>query len=161
VYTVFQNLALTGFDESCWISRIRHLIAVNNQYSEIITPRTENEVTDLVYSDREGKLTAILIEAGYLASSSWGGCTPTYHIEVKTTMGNMNYQFFCSQAQFECMESMEFSDGEEDVDDVYLIARVFGLGKAQMGLKLYLNPWKLRRTKQLKFFASVYQVTPL
>lgn len=161
MYTVLQNLALTSFDETCWISRIRHLIAVNNQYSEIITPLTETEITDLVYSDREGELTALLIQAGYLASSSWRGCTPKYHIEVKTTMGSMNYPFFCSQSQFERMETMELSDGEEDADDVYLIARVFGLGRARMGMKLYLDPWKLRRTKQLKFFAGVYHVTPL
>jgi hypothetical protein len=134
---------------------------VNNQYSEIITPLTETEITDLVYSDREGELTALLIQAGYLASSSWRECTPTYHIEVKTTMGSMNYPFFCSQTQFERMESMELSDSEENADDVYLIARVFGLGRARMGMKLYLDPWKLRRRKQLKFFASVYQVTSL
>ena len=134
---------------------------MNNQYSEIITPLTEIEETDLEYSDIEGELTALLIQAGYLASSSWRGCKPKYHIEVKTTMGGMNYPFFCSQAQFEKMESMELSDGEEDADDVYLIVRVFGLGGARMGMKLYLDPWKLRRTKQLKFLASVYQVTPI
>jgi len=142
------------------MSQIRHLIAVNNQYSDIITRLTEIELTDIVYSDREGELTALLIEAGYLASSSWLGCTPKYHIEVKTTMGSMNYPFFCSQKQFERMEDMELSDGGEDADDVYLIARVFGLGRDRMGMKLYLDPWKLRRTK-LKFCANVYQVTVL
>jgi hypothetical protein len=54
---------------------------------------------------------------------------------------------------------MELSDGKKGTDDIYLIARVFGLGRARMGMKLYMDPWKLRRTKQLKFLASVYQVT--
>ena len=155
-----QNLALTSFDESCWMSSIRHLIAVNDQYSEIFTQRFEIEDTDLEYSDTEGELTTLLINANYLASSSWRGCTPKYHIEVKTTMGSMNYPFFCSQKQFEMMEDMELSDGGEAADDVYLIVRVFGLGRDRMGMKLYLDPWKLRRTK-LKFCANVYQVTVL
>ena len=55
---------------------------------------------------------------------------------------------------------MELPDGSAAADDVYLIARVFGLGQERMGMKLYLDPWKLRRKKQLRFSANVYQVTP-
>lgn len=76
-------------------------------------------------------------------------------------MGRMEHPFFCSQAQFDRMESMELSDDDEVADEVYLIARVFGMGKDRMGMKFYLDPWKLRRAKELRFFTRDYQVTPL
>ena len=43
-------------------------------------------------------------------------------------------------------------------DSVYLVARVFGVNQSRMGLKLYLDPWKMRRNHELRFEAQVYSV---
>jgi hypothetical protein len=74
-------------------------------------------------------------------------------------MGDVDNPFFCSQSQFDRMEAMEIPDSDEGADKVYLIARVFGVGRSRMGLKLYLDPWKLRRARKLRFEADVYSVT--
>jgi hypothetical protein len=38
-----------------------------------------------MYEDRDGILTSLFIEKGYLDSETWAGKTPEYYIEVKTT----------------------------------------------------------------------------
>ena len=57
------------------------------------------------------------------------------------------------------MEQMQLPDLGPS-DNVYLIARVFGLGNSKIGLHLYLDPAKLRREERLKFVADKYFVTP-
>jgi len=57
------------------------------------------------------------------------------------------------------MEATELPDDGDAADDVYLIARVFGVGQSRMGLKLYLDPWKMRRKRELRFEAKVYSVS--
>ena len=47
-----------------------------------------------------------------------------------------------------------------DVDAVYLIARVFNLGLAGMGLKLYMDPANLRRKGKVVFRTDQYEVFP-
>lgn len=154
-----ESLELPGFDIGCWQSRIRHLVSVHSQCSNV-TQWVGEDTADIVYADEESQLTNLLIRAGYLAINSWYHRTPTYHIEVKTTMGDVNFPFFCSQGQFERMEEMELSDLDQSSNEVYMIARVFGLGRSRMSLKLYLDPWNLRKTHRLKFDAGVYTVTP-
>jgi hypothetical protein len=117
------------------------------------------ETTDIVYSDAEGALTDLLIRLGYLGSSTWSCRTPTYYIEVKATMGALENPLFCGQRQVDLMEQIQLPDVGPS-KNVYLIARVFGLGSSKMGLHLYLDPAKLRREGRLKFVANKYIVTP-
>ncbi len=58
------------------------------------------EISDLLYEDQSGMLTAHLINAGYLDRHVWAGATPRYLIEVKTTTGNYDDRFFMSSNQF-------------------------------------------------------------
>ena len=116
------------------------------------------ETADIVYHDIDGVLTELLIRQGYLESQLWAGRTPTYYIEVKTTMGAAGNAFFCSHSQFERMEQMQLPDTGH-ADEVYMIARAFGLGGSRMGLRLYIDPATLRRKQELKFVADRYTIT--
>jgi hypothetical protein len=102
----------------------------------------------------------MLIEKGYLRSSIWRGCSPTYYIEVKTTPGSLHTQFYCTQHQYDLMEDMKLSEGIS-ANRIYLIARVYALGNSGMGLKLYLDPATLKRERQLDFRTEKYIITPL
>jgi hypothetical protein len=158
VFTLLEKLALPDFKRQCWQSTIRHLVSVHERYSDL-GQWSGIETSDIVYFDSESTLTDLLIRHGYLTRETWSRRTPTYYIEVKTTMGDVDRPFFCSQPQFDRMEAHELPDDGNGADDIYLIARVFGVGRSQMGLKLYLDPWKMRRNRELKFEAQVYSVT--
>lgn len=43
---------------------------------------------------------------------------------------------------------------------IYVIFRVFNLGRDDIGLKVYLDPESLRLSRQLKFTAFVWSVVP-
>lgn len=158
MFTVLENLAFPNFTRECWRSTIRHLISIHESLSDL-SQWTGAETSDIVYFDRDSTLTGLLIRQGYLARTSWSERTPVYYIEVKATMGDVDRPFFCSQHQFEMMEEKMLPGDGEGANEVYLIARVFGIGGPRMGLKLYLDPWKMRRNRELRFEAPVYSVT--
>jgi len=157
VFTLLNKLTLPNFSRSCWKSNIRHLVSVHEGYSDL-GPWGGTETSDIVYFDSESTLTDLLIRQGYLTTNPWSRQTPTYYIEVKATMEDVDQPFYCSQPQFDRMEAMELPD-DGSANDVYLIARVFGVGRSRMGLKLYLDPWKMRRNRELRFEAKMYSVT--
>ena len=124
-----------------------------------MSPWPGREKTDIVYEDESSVLTSLLIQKGYLHPSTWEGRSPTYYIEVKTTPNEMSHPFFCSQQQYDVMESMQLSF-DSYMQRVYVIARVFRLGGNRMGIKLYVDPASLRSSKELAFNADKYSVTP-
>jgi hypothetical protein len=158
VFELLRNLSLPEFDISCWKSTIRQRVAVHSRYTGLAR-WNGSETADIVYSDAESALTSQLIRLGYLGSSAWSCRTPTYYIEVKATMGALENPLFCSQSQVDRMEQMQLPNPGHS-DNVYLIARVFGLGNSKIGLRLYLDPAKLRSEGKLKFVADKYIVTP-
>ena len=164
MYEWLKTLELPGLSLSNWKSKIRHRVAIHDDYRDM--PRwSGRETADIVYHDSDQRLTPLLVENGYLDDAgahdprSWVERRPTYYIEVKTTPGQLNIPFFCSQDQFDMME-MKQIPADSSTDEVYLIARVFGLGPAGMGLKLYVDPARLRRTGELTFTADKYAVRP-
>jgi hypothetical protein len=158
VFELLRKLSLPEFDTGCWKSTIRQRVAVHSRHTGLARWNGA-ETADIVYSDAESALTSQLIRLGYLGSSAWSRRTPTYYIEVKATMGALENPLFCSQSQVDRMEQMQLPDLDPS-DNVYLIARVFGLGNSKIGLHLYLDPAKLRREGRLKFVADKYIVTP-
>jgi hypothetical protein len=101
----------------------------------------------------------MLIQKGYLERSIWQNSSPTYYIEVKTTLKDLNRPFFCSQTQYELMNDM-ILPGTLDQDEIYLIARVFKLGTGGMGLRLYVDPAGLHIEGELLFKSDGYAVSP-
>lgn len=159
MYEILKSLNLPAFDYSCWQSTIRHRVAVHSRHGNLTRWSGSVETADIVYRDSKSTLTNLLIRQGYLDSSSWSGASPTYYIEVKATMDALENAFFCSQSQFDRMEEMQLPD-DEPSDEVYILARVFGLGRSRMGLRLYFDPATLRMNSELKFMADRYTVTP-
>jgi hypothetical protein len=118
-----------------------------------------SETADIVYDDQQSKLTSLLIQRGYLDASIWANRRPKYYIEVKATTGTLDVPFFVSPNQYHRIEYMMLPIGVA-ADKVYLFARVYNLGHSEMGLKLYLDPARLRLDGVLQFRAEKYMVTP-
>lgn len=141
MFEILKSLGLPLFDLGNWRSTIRHRVAAHDDYKDM--PRWSG--TNNYFHIEE--------LAGLRFASS-----PTYYIEVKTTPGPLDNAFYCSQGQFDRMESMKLQS-DELVNEVYLVARVFNLGASGIGFKLYVDPAGLRRRGQLKFAADKYVVT--
>jgi hypothetical protein len=66
------------------------------------------------------------------------------------------------------MKSMSISSGTAGFGDsndintqrIYVIIRVFNLGKDNMGMRIYVDPEAMRRTGQLEFTAESWSVIP-
>ena len=63
------------------------------------------ETADITYHDRQGTLTDLLIDKGYLTPEVWRDRRPFYFIEVKSTTGPCNTPFFMSKAQVKRVSS--------------------------------------------------------
>ncbi|EFW99767.1 hypothetical protein CMQ_85 [Grosmannia clavigera kw1407] len=139
----------------CWQSSIRHYVAVHPEYSRL-TQWVGQETSDIRYSDAQGKLTAYLIELGYLDASTWQGATPEYFIEVKTTTSSCKTPFFVSSKQYDRMNDVLYGDTSK----VYMIFRVFHLGQQNMGCKIYVDPAAADDCGKLRFTPSTWSVVP-
>ncbi|TGO51966.1 hypothetical protein BOTNAR_0339g00020 [Botryotinia narcissicola] len=161
MFEIMKSLGLPLFDLGNWRSTIRHRVTIHNEYKDM--PRwSGSETSDIVYEDHDKMLTSLLITNNYFNTEELGrlrfASSPTYYIEVKTTPGPLDNAFYCSQGQFDRMESMKLQS-DQIVHEVYLVARVFNLGASGTGYKLYVDPAGLRRKGQLKFTADKYIVT--
>ncbi|TGO31378.1 hypothetical protein BPAE_0001g02500 [Botrytis paeoniae] len=161
MFEIIRSLGLPLFDLGNWRSTIRHRVAVHDDYKDM--PRwSGSETSDIVYEDHDKILTSLLITNNYFHIEELArlrfASSPTYYIEVKTTPGPLDNAFYCSQGQFDRMESMKLQS-DQPVNDVYLVARVSNLGASGIGFKLYVDPAGLRRRGQLRFAADKYIVT--
>lgn len=120
-----------------------------------------SETADIVYHDTEGAFTRHLIAGGWLHQQFGQERRPKYNIEVKATTGATETPFFVSQNQWDLMESMKLElTPHSPTDKIYLIARVYNLGKADMRFDLYVDPATQRAEGKLKFSSTKYAVTP-
>ncbi|TGO13902.1 hypothetical protein BTUL_0061g00190 [Botrytis tulipae] len=161
MFKIMKSLGLPLFDLGNWRSTIRHRVTIHNEYKYM--PRwSGSETSDIVYEDHDKMLTSLLITNNYFNIEELArlrfASSPTYYVEVKTTPGPLDNAFYCSQGQFDRMESMKLQP-DQLVSEVYLVSRVFNLGASGMGFKLYVDPAGLRRKGQLKFTADKYVVT--
>jgi hypothetical protein len=160
---LLSSLSLPSFGRENWQSNIRHYVNIHEDYADMPDWRG-TETSDLVYQDESSSFTNLLIENGYLPQQAWTGKNPKYYIEVKTTTTPLSrrLQFYVSQVQYDRMEAMILGEGNAEArNEVYLIARVFGLGSAYLGVTFYVDPARQRRLGVLDFRADKYQVTPL
>jgi hypothetical protein len=118
------------------------------------------ETSDIVYEDVNGTLTSLLIEQRYLDHDLWENQRPRYYIEVKTTINDLDAPFYVSHNQYQLIYDHELQDSAS-AGEIVLIVRAFRLGGTGMGLKLFLDPAKLQRRRELKFVAGPYEVLQL
>jgi hypothetical protein len=107
VFELLSSLVLPNWSRDNWQSTIRTLVNAHQEYADI-GAWGARETADIVYDDTTGMLTRFLIEEGYLNRNDWGGKTPKYLVEVKTTTGPCNVPFFVSQNQYRLV-SMYYS----------------------------------------------------
>jgi hypothetical protein len=90
------------FGRHNWESSIRHFVKVHEDYANLkpLKNPKKREEADIVFEDSAGKLTAILIDNGYLDSAVWKNAKPKYYIEVKTTRKECATKFFMSKSQY-------------------------------------------------------------
>ncbi|CRG88031.1 Cadherin-89D [Talaromyces islandicus] len=160
VFELLLQFGLPGFNRQNWKSRIRKEVQVHPEYHDL-TPWSREEISDISYIDSESVLTDLLIENGYLSANQWRGKTPEYLIEVKSTTGVCDKAFYMSKSQYRRMRSHRL-DAESPVAEstIYVIFRVFDLGKDPTNLRIYIDPESLRVQGRLLFAPESYNVVP-
>ncbi|KAH8895463.1 hypothetical protein GQ53DRAFT_855993 [Thozetella sp. PMI_491] len=160
--------SLPHFDEDNWQSRILKYVKVHPTLG-YLPEWNHKETADITYNDSQGVLTNLFIGQGYLDSDAWNGKKPMYFIEVKTTTRSFNTRFFMSRSQYARMQDLSNGeDGREKQESIYVIFRVHDLGKANMGLRIYMDPETLRvrpgaeaeAGSKLLFREETYSVVP-
>ncbi|KAI3323331.1 hypothetical protein HD806DRAFT_544090 [Xylariaceae sp. AK1471] len=152
---------LPGFSRTLWQSTMREHVSVHPGYRDM-KPWFGREKADIMYTDSSGALTAALIDRGYLDAQTWIWRRPTYYIEVKTTSGPREQAFFMSKNQYARMHDLsKIPRGDGLHVPVYVIFRVFNLGKDNMDCALYVNPGVLEAQGALKFTSEKWSVTPV
>ncbi|KAI3332631.1 hypothetical protein F4824DRAFT_474516 [Ustulina deusta] len=159
---VWHNPPLPNFSRANWRSTMRKFVTVHLDYADM-EPWRGRESTDIVYRDRSGTFTELLVDSGYFGShgNTLRGKRPKYLIEVKTTTQSANAPFYVSRRQFRMMrEHTNAVNSSADSPTIYVIFRVFNVDKDSIGLKIYMDPEKLRCDGLLVFTEQAYAVTP-
>jgi hypothetical protein len=144
---------LPGFNISNWTSTIRHHAAIHPDYANMAI-FTGRETADIVYEDQAGVLTELLMMAGLLTDDKWLWRKPMCYIEVKTTTGNCDTPFYMSGAQNDKMERLT-AEGA-----LYIIFRVYRLYSGHVGVRLYVDPVKLKKEGRLCSSVETWRVVP-
>ncbi|RFU34079.1 hypothetical protein B7463_g2224, partial [Scytalidium lignicola] len=156
VYEILLNTLYPYFGTENWRSTIRHLVTVHPNYRGMAS-WNELETSDIVYRDTNSHLTRLLIHLGYL-DNIWIESEPEYFIEVKTTTGNSADRFFMSHNQYNMMQANALRQGYTSAQ-IYMICRVYDLGKDSMNLKIYVDP-EAHRQRNALLFAANWTVRP-
>ncbi|KFZ02938.1 hypothetical protein V502_11372 [Pseudogymnoascus sp. VKM F-4520 (FW-2644)] len=155
-YEILLHALEPHFGIESWRSKIRHLVTVHPNYHDMPS-WNERETSDIVYRDTNSHLTRLLIDLGYL-DMIWIESEPEYLIEVKTTTGNCANGFFMSHNQYNLMQENALRPGHTS-DKIYMVCRVYDLGKQSMNLKIYVDPEAYRQRDAL-LFAPKWTVRP-
>ncbi|KAI4933089.1 hypothetical protein J4E85_003492 [Alternaria conjuncta] len=150
---VFETLAalnLTDFTLDNWRSTIRGELSRHPRYAGIANWQGR-ETADIVYTDRDGTLTQWLkgrCTGGYPASSTerdFAKHPIEYYLEVKSTTSACETRFFLSAGQYKLMHEMAVQRDQE-ATRMYVIMRVSYLSSDDKGLKIYVDPVRLKGT---------------
>ena len=126
-------------------------------------------------------LTTFLIDTGYLPASATARGIK-YAIEVKTTTNSCETPFYMSNAQYNMVCSfglrplplgsiektltflkirnqfVDLASASAPPERLYLICRVYNLGRGSIGMRVLVNPKQLRRDGTLDFAVDTWSV---
>ncbi|RDL38725.1 uncharacterized protein BP5553_03065 [Venustampulla echinocandica] len=148
---------IPGFDRGNWQSTIRRHVTVHEDYYGM-DPWKGAETADITYDDTEGEFTKLLVGNEYL-EDIWIGAKPKFYLEVKATTKECNTRFFVSKSQYQRMERMRLIAGEVS-PEIYIILRVFNLGKDTIDMRLFVDPKRIEDGGSLTFTPESYSVLP-
>lgn len=99
VFEILSHLtpALPNFSRGNWQSTARHYVRIHDDYTDITRMFG---LTTIVYHDREGTLTKLFVEKGYLDASLWLDRRPLYFMDVKSTTGPCDDAFSMSASEY-------------------------------------------------------------
>ncbi|KAI1295941.1 hypothetical protein F5Y03DRAFT_399109 [Xylaria venustula] len=136
---VFELLSkvIPNLSRDVWKSKIRYHVTTHPKYSDMGSWKGE-EMTDC--NDSDSRLTTALIDSGYLDKATWNKRKPRYYIETKATPGACNVAFYLSKKQDKMISDMSRFRDYEGHEAIYVVFRVFNLGKECMTHEIYVNP---------------------
>ncbi|KAL4811957.1 hypothetical protein BDW67DRAFT_179145 [Aspergillus spinulosporus] len=141
-----------GAAEELFRSTIHRKVSDHPGYRDLV-PWNGAEAADIVYDDTGSAFTRALVDMGLLHGNDWLDATPTYYIEFMTTTGDWSDAFFMSRGQFRRMENMKIGpDLHGRATEIYIIFRVYNLGKDNTRAWVYVDPATLREEGKLLFF---------
>ncbi|PNP78159.1 hypothetical protein FNYG_08476 [Fusarium nygamai] len=156
VFELLSKLDLPGWGRENWQSTIRTYANIHPEYADL-SHWPNRETADLVYSDTQGDLTRLLVDAEILGDD-WSTRRPRYYIEVKTTTGPCGTPFYMSGNQYRLMERIHHSS---DFSEVYIIFRIyFLLDRSEISHCVYPDPKALQDNGRLIFTGATWSVTP-
>lgn len=165
VYERFRALRFPNFGIGNWRSGIRSHVRAHPSYSEL-QAWTAPEIADIMYEDNSGQMETFLRKISFQSfpqsstASEWGPGEPIeYLIEVKTTLGPCQTPFFMSMNQYQLMRRHAISDTGGRPRTVYMIARVYNLLSDNIGMEVFVDPWRLK-DDVLEFVADPWKVVP-
>lgn len=153
------NPKLPSFARQNWQSNMRKHVTIHPEYANM-TDWKGSEISDIIYEDTNGVLTNFLVLGNYLDRDKWSGKNPKYLIEVKATQQSLDAPFYMTKAQYSRMQKNVLDS--ENTHTIYVIFRVYNLGRANrpLGLHLFLDPETLKLAGKLEFKAHSWSVAP-
>ncbi|KAH0427347.1 heterokaryon incompatibility [Colletotrichum camelliae] len=135
-----------------WTSRLR----VAKGYPDFLGD--ESKTADFTYKDEGGRMLSVIGLSSF--AKDWRDKHITYHIEVKGTVLEVSEPFHMSQHQMDM--ALKHSRRELIPTDIYVIARVYGLGHrhADTRVRFYIDPWRYISAGRLNLKSEGYEVTP-
>ncbi|KAI6906320.1 hypothetical protein KC318_g12725, partial [Hortaea werneckii] len=132
-----------GITWQSWTSHLRE------QYDLPAFTEFEGNFADFTISDPGicTRMTEWLTAAGSEDMERWAGQDPTYHFEVKATVGGAEEPFSMSNAQLKLAKRHHESDS-----DLYVNLRVYKL-EGDTGVLAYVDPYGLMLSARLSFEA--------
>ncbi|KAK5653263.1 hypothetical protein OQA88_9162 [Cercophora sp. LCS_1] len=125
-------------------SKIPGFSATN--WSSKAHPDEQWKYADFTYRDSDGYMAEALGGAGVRLMPGWSRET-TYHLEVKSTQEECDaVPFFVSPNQIGMMQRYN-----DDLDEAYIIVRVFRVGRKKVGVRFFPRPWDLKLRGVLEF----------
>lgn len=103
----------------------------------------------------ETKLFTRYLAQGYPATAKWIVRPPLYHLDVKTTAGDLNSEFSFSNSQIKMARNYSIPNQEDAgiPTNVYILVRAFNAG-IKVDLQFLLDPWSLYLTDKLHLKAE-------
>jgi hypothetical protein len=104
VFKILSSIPDLQFGLDNWCSGIRGCVQVLPEYADLAA-WSGRETSDIVYNDRNGALTRLMISLGYLNAMIWDNKTPRYYIEVKCTTGDCATPCYVSHNQVDLVSA--------------------------------------------------------
>jgi len=113
----------------------------------------ENNHASFTLPDPSGTFTAFLMYAGNPEAAAWESRPPTYHLEVKSTLGGLHSNFVFETAEFSRARKFTASESANGkVADVSILVRVVNVRDKPQQF-FFADPWEWYMSDKLEMEA--------